>query len=125
MSVWDLAEDEATWPEVAMSAVTEPLSRLAPLSRSASSRCAVAAFTSNATARADRTWKEDRDGREEAHGAIFVFEFLDAGQEFDGFVQVCGDDDAMCDSLISTVKNALTEPVLLGARGAPATAATQ
>lgn len=121
MSAWDLAAftgdpdaDEAPWPEVAMSSLAEPFVSLGAAQPLRVQPARGSRIHQQRDRSRGRAWKEDRDGREEAHGAIFAFEFLEAGQEFDGFVQVCGDDDAVCDSLISTVKNALTEPVLLG-----------
>lgn len=120
-SAWDLAAltgdpdaDEATWPEVAMSSLAEPFISLGAAQPLRVQPVHGSRIHQQRDRSRGRAWKEDRDGREEAHGAIFAFEFLDAGQEFDGFVQVCGNDGAICDSLISTVKNALTESVLLG-----------
>lgn len=121
VSAWDLAAftgapdtDETPWPEAALSPLSEPF-----VSLGAAQPCRVQpACGSRVHQQRDRSrgraWKEERDGREEAHGAIFAFEFLEADQDFDGLVQVCGDNGSECDALIDTVKNALTEPVLLG-----------
>src|SRR5690606_18507107 len=61
-----------------------------------------------------RAWKEERDGLEEAHGAIFAFEFLEADQEFAGLVQIRGEDSAACDELAEIVRNVLRGRILLG-----------
>lgn len=61
-----------------------------------------------------RAWTEVRDGREEAHGTIFVYEFLEAGQEFDGLVLVDGQDETICAELAVKVKQALSGPLLVG-----------
>ena len=121
MSVWDLAAftgdpdaDEATWPEVAMSSVAEPFISLGAGQPLRVQPVRGSRIHQQRDRSRGRAWKEERDGREEAHGGIFAFEFLDAGQEFDGFVQVRGDDAAICDSLISAVRNALAERILLG-----------
>ncbi len=61
-----------------------------------------------------RAWTEERDGREEAHGAVFAFEFLDAGQEFEGIVLVQGESESRCDDLADRVRACLAGPLLLG-----------
>jgi CRISPR-associated protein Csx10 len=61
-----------------------------------------------------RAWTEVRDGREEAHGTIFVYEFLEPGQNFDGFVLIEGENDRDLEALIHAVRSALSPPLLLG-----------
>jgi CRISPR-associated protein Csx10 len=61
-----------------------------------------------------RAWKVERDGREEAHGTVFAFEYLEAGQEFEGLVQIRAESDAGCDDLARRVQDRLCGPILLG-----------
>lgn len=61
-----------------------------------------------------RAWKEDRDGREEAHGAIFAFEYLEPGQDFDGLILLRGQTDKECEELAKSVQRCLVSPILLG-----------
>lgn len=121
ISAWDLAAftgapdtDDASWPEVSLSPLPEPFISLGaaqPLRVQPNRGSRIHQQRDRSRGRA---WKEERDGREETHGALFAFEFLAAGQEFDGLVQVRGNDGSDCDALIDTVKNVLTEPLLLG-----------
>jgi CRISPR-associated protein Csx10 len=118
---WDLAAftgkpdtDDASWPEASLSPLPEPFISLGaaqPLRVEPNRGSRIHQQRDRSSGRA---WKEERDGREEAHGALFAFEFLEAGQEFGGLVQVCGNDDSDCDALIDTVRSVLTEPLLLG-----------
>lgn len=120
VTAWDLAafngepSADAAWPEVSLSAMPEPFVSL----NAAQPLRVQPARGSRIHQQRDRTrgraWKEERDGCEEVHGAIFAFEFLDAGQEFDGLIQVRGADQAACDVLMGTIKNALHDPILLG-----------
>ncbi len=121
VTAWDLAAfdgepsaDGAAWPNVSLSAMPEPfvsLNAAQPLRVQPARGSRIHQQRDRSRGRA---WKEERDGREEAHGAIFAFEFLDAGQEFDGLIQVHGADQAACDALVATIKNALHDPILLG-----------
>ncbi len=61
-----------------------------------------------------RAWKEICDGREITHGAIFTYESLDPGQEFGGFIQVCGSDEVDCQSRIASVQRLLKKQIHLG-----------
>lgn len=61
-----------------------------------------------------RAWKEDINDREVAHGTIFIYEYLEAGQEFDGFVIVEGRTEAECTERENTVKRVLSQPIWLG-----------
>jgi CRISPR-associated protein Csx10 len=58
-----------------------------------------------------RAWK-DRDGN--THGAIFAFESLDAGQLFQGMIQMCGETEKELEQTENRVKKLLGEVVLLG-----------
>jgi CRISPR-associated protein Csx10 len=60
--------------------------------------------------RKGRPWK-DASGR--SHGAVFTFEFLDAGQSFEGLIQVWGNDDRI-HRLEERVKELLRGTVLVG-----------
>ncbi|MCZ7664448.1 MAG: hypothetical protein M5U22_16640 [Thermoleophilia bacterium] len=121
ISAWDLAAftgdpnaDDAPWPEVAMSSLAEPFISL----RAAQPLRVQPVRGSRIHQQRDRSrgraCKEERHGREEAHGAILAFEFLDPDQEFDGLVQFRGGGALSCDALIDTVKDALAQPLLLG-----------
>lgn len=121
ISAWDLAAftgapdtDDAPWPEASRSPLPEPFISLGaaqPLRIQPNRGSRIHQQRDRSRGRA---WKEERDGREEAHGALFAFEFLEADQEFGGLVQVRGSDGSDCDALIDIVKSVLTEPLLLG-----------
>jgi CRISPR-associated protein Csx10 len=61
-----------------------------------------------------RAWKEERDGREVPHGALFTFEFIEPGQEFEGLIQLRGGDEETCKALAETVKATFGNQILLG-----------
>jgi CRISPR-associated protein Csx10 len=61
-----------------------------------------------------RAWKEEQDGREVPHGALFAFEFIEPGQEFEGLVQLRGGDEGTCKTLAETVKKAFGNQILFG-----------
>jgi len=121
ITAWDLAAfdgdprpDDAAWPDASLSAMPECF-----VSIGAAQPLRVAlALGSRIHQQRDRSrgraWKEERQGREEAHGAIFAFEFLEAGQELAGLIQIRGKDSAACDALLATIQDALRGPVLLG-----------
>ncbi|SFW22810.1 hypothetical protein [Nitrosovibrio sp. Nv17] len=121
ISAWDLsafsnAQDDAgtSWPEAALMPLPDPFVSIGgaqPLRVSPARTSRVHQQRDRARGRA---WKEERKGREEAHGAIFSFESLDEGQEFDGLIQFHAQNEAECDALVATIKNALPGPVLLG-----------
>lgn len=58
-----------------------------------------------------RAWK-DRNGT--AHGAIFVFESLDAGQSFQGMIQVRGATEEELDPTENRIKDLLGQAILIG-----------
>jgi CRISPR-associated protein Csx10 len=58
-----------------------------------------------------RAWKE-RNGR--AHGAIFAFESIDAGQSFEGLIQVRGDSEIECGQVERRVRELLGKSILVG-----------
>lgn len=121
ISAWDLAaftgapgEEGASWPEAARSSLPEPFVSIGaaqPVRAASARRGRVHQQRDRARGRA---WKEYREGREEAHGAIFPFESLDEGQELDGLIQVQAESQTTCDALVATVKSALEGPLLLG-----------
>ncbi len=120
VTVWDLAafdgepSADAGWPAVSLSPVPEPfvsLTAAQPLRVQPSRGTRIHQQRDRSRGRA---WKEEREGREEVHGAIFSFEYLDAGQEFDGLIQIRGADRTECDALTAAVKKALDNPILLG-----------
>jgi len=61
-----------------------------------------------------RAWTEERDGREVPHGALFTFEFIEPGQEFEGLVQLRGGDEGTSTTLAETVKKAFGNQILFG-----------
>ncbi|HQH74104.1 MAG TPA: hypothetical protein PK360_18660, partial [bacterium] len=62
-----------------------------------------------------RAWKEvNKEGQEIPHGAIFAFEFLDAGQSFQGMIQVGAETGEECDHIESRLKELLPGPILVG-----------
>lgn len=119
VTAWDLAAfgeesngDEARWPEASLAQVPDP-----SVSLGAAQPLRVRpARGSRIHQQRDRTrgraWTDPQT--EEPHGTIFAFEFLEAGQEFEGMVQIWAKDEATCDTLAAQVKDALRDPVLLG-----------
>lgn len=62
-----------------------------------------------------RAWKEvNEKGQEIPHGAIFAFEFLDAGQLFQGMIQVGAETEEECDHIESRLKELIPGPILVG-----------
>jgi len=123
VTVWDLAaftgeqEDEGTgtdWPEAALEPVSESFVSIG----AAEPLCVSPKRNSRIHQQRDRqkgrAWKEIRNGREEARGTIFVYEYLEPRQEFDGVILVRGADEQECEDLINRVKQYLTPPILLG-----------
>lgn len=121
INAWDLSafsgtQDDAgtSWPDAPLTSFADPFVSIGgaqPLRASPARTCRIHQQRDRARGRA---WKEERNGREETHGAIFSFESLDGGQEFEGLIQVHAQNEAECDALIATVRNALSGPVLLG-----------
>lgn len=120
IAAWDLAAfggeessgDDERWPEASLSEVPDPF-----VSVGAAQPLRVGpACGSRVHQQRDRTrgraWTDPQT--EEPHGTIFAFEFLEADQEFDGLVQILGEDDATCDALAARVKEVLRGPVLVG-----------
>jgi CRISPR-associated protein Csx10 len=58
-----------------------------------------------------RAWK-DKDGR--SHGSLFVFESLDAGQSFEGLLQICVDSKEQCSQIEARIKELLGDSILVG-----------
>ncbi|MFW6114157.1 MAG: hypothetical protein ACOC7K_00280 [bacterium] len=55
-----------------------------------------------------RAWKTvDEDGSEEAHGALFAYEYLEAGQTFQGWIQVLTETESETDAIIEKIKEVL------------------
>jgi CRISPR-associated protein Csx10 len=119
LTAWDLAAfggestgDGERWPEASLAEVPEPFVSIGaaqPLRVSAARGSRIHQQRDRARGRA---WTDPKT--EEPHGTIFAFEFLEAGQEFDGLLQILGEDDATCDALAIRVKEALRCPVLVG-----------
>lgn len=119
ITAWDLAAfgeestgDHDRWPEASLSEVPDPFVSVGaaqPLRVGPALGSRVHQQRDRARGRA---WTDPKT--EEPHGTIFAFEFLEAGQEFDGLVQILGKDDATCDALAARVKEALHGPVLVG-----------
>jgi len=61
-----------------------------------------------------RAWKEQQGDREIPHGALFAFEFIEPGQEFDGIIQIRGTDEKTCKGLAGKIMAVLGSQVLLG-----------
>jgi CRISPR-associated protein Csx10 len=61
-----------------------------------------------------RPWKEQQGDREIPHGALFAFEFIEPGQEFDGIIQIRGTDEKTCKGLAEKIMAVLGSQVLLG-----------
>lgn len=109
----DLAADvDATGP--ALSALTEPFMTLGAAQPVRVQPLRSARVHQQRDRSRGRAWKETKGRQEISHGAVYVYEGLDAGQEFDGLVQIRAQDEASCDVLIAVVKDALSGPVLVG-----------
>lgn len=121
ITAWDLAAfdgqgdtDDEDWPDASLSGLPEPFVSIGaaqPLRVTPAMGSRIHQQRDRARGRA---WKEERDGLEEAPGAIFAFEFLEADQEFAGLVQIRGEDSAACDELAEIVRNVLRGRILLG-----------
>ncbi len=63
-----------------------------------------------------RAWTDSNlpNGREERHGALFAFESLDAGQVFEGAIQIRAATEADRDQILSRIKELLGDAVLIG-----------
>jgi CRISPR-associated protein Csx10 len=119
VAVWDLAAfsgksggDDVGWPNAQLAEVPEPFVTLVsaqPLRVRPDRGVRIHQQRDRAQGRA---WKDAATQR--THGTIFVFEFLEEGQEFDGFVQVFAENDAMLDELTKNIKERLRTPVLFG-----------
>jgi CRISPR-associated protein Csx10 len=122
IKAWDLAAfdcerdtDEESWPVEPRSAVPEPFVSIGAAQPLRVQPARGSRIHQQRERSRGRAWKkEHEDGREEAHGAVFAFEFLEGGQEFDGVIQIRGEDDAACDALAASVQGALQAPILLG-----------
>jgi len=117
---WDLAaftgeaETPETWPEEALSALPDPFITLGAARPIRVQPVLGSRIHQQRDRVHGRAWKEERDGLEETHGTVFSFEYLEAHQEFEGLVQVHGNNNKECDAWIDTVKGALSGPILLG-----------
>ena len=58
-----------------------------------------------------RAWK-DTSGQ--SHGTIFVYEYLEAGQQFEGLVQLYGESEDECLRLAEKIKALLGEKIFIG-----------
>ncbi len=58
-----------------------------------------------------RAWK---DSSGQSHGTIFVYEYLEADQEFEGLVQLRGESERDCLELAEKIKHLLGERVFVG-----------
>ncbi|GIX46056.1 MAG: CRISPR-associated RAMP protein Csx10 [Candidatus Tectimicrobiota bacterium] len=119
LEAWDLAafagvreDDENDWPEVTFSPVPEPFVTISAAQPVRVGPARGSRIHQQRDRQRGRAWKDPTT--EEPHGTIFVFEFLEAGQEFDGLVQVFGEDEAACEALERQVKAALEPPILIG-----------
>lgn len=116
---WDLAafgpEDDPAWPDDARATLSEPFVSIGAAQPRRVQPEMDNRFHHQRERARGRAWKvEYADGREEAYGALFAFEFLEAGQQFDGMVQISGDDPAACDALTASVQEALAGTILVG-----------
>lgn len=121
IEAWDLAAfdgdldgNEEIWPLAPRSIVPEPFLSIGaaqPLRIRPSRGSRIHQQRDRSRGRA---WKTERDGCEEAHGAIFAFEFLEAGQDFEGVIQILDEDSSVCDALAAQAVDALRGPLLLG-----------
>jgi CRISPR-associated protein Csx10 len=106
-------EDENTdWPDVPLSPVPEPFVTVDAAQPVRVAPARGSRFHQQRDRERGRAWKDPTT--EEPHGTIFAFEFLEAGQEFDGLVQIFGEDQAACEALAEQIKTALRPPILIG-----------
>lgn len=108
----DFADFATIWPEEALTSVGEPfVATSASGGQRAVRRPLIDARLHQQRDRVKgRPWTERKDGAEQAHGVIFAYEYLDAGQVFQGIVQVLPEASA----LIERIKTLLADPILVG-----------
>ncbi len=104
----DLAE---AWPEEQLAALAESFitigsARLALIQPEISAR-----FHHQRDRIKGRAWK-DKDGK--SHGSLFVFESLDAGQSFEGLLQICADSKEECSQIGARIEELLGDSILVG-----------
>jgi len=119
LEAWDLAafagvqEDEETdWPDVPLSPVSEPFVTIGAAQPVRVGPARGSRIHQQRDRERGRAWKDPTT--EEPHGTIFAFEFLEAGQKFDGLVQIFGEDEAACEALERQVKAVLEPPIFIG-----------
>lgn len=57
-----------------------------------------------------RAWKTiHEDGSEEAHGALFAYEYLEPGQTFQGWIQVITESESETDAIIKKIREILAQ----------------
>jgi CRISPR-associated protein Csx10 len=61
-----------------------------------------------------RSWTDTSQGHEQPHGTLFACESLDAGQTFEGAIQIRARSDSERDAILRQVQSLLGESVLLG-----------
>ena len=113
---WDDDEDRPDWPPTDLAvSPTDAVTRF-----SADAQWARVRRGGRAHQQRDRSlgraWTERlEDGSEVAHGTLFSFEYLEAGQEFSGLLVAHDESEANCDALLARVRELLSSgPVLLG-----------
>lgn len=119
LQVWDLAafdggesEEDTGWPEVSLVPVPDPFISIGAAQPLWVSPVRGSRIHQQRDRKRGRAWTDPQT--KEPHGTIFVFEYLEAGQEFEGIVQVRAEDHSVCDDLAERVKAALGNCVLVG-----------
>lgn len=121
IKVWDLAafsgqpdKDEAAWPELTLAALPDPFVSIGAAQPLRVQPGRGSRIHQQRDRSRGRAWKGVPNGIETPHGAIFAFEFLEAGQEFDGLIQIRVASAAVCEEIAEAIRAALAGPVLLG-----------
>ena len=106
------AYDREEWPEESLVPVPEPFVTLgAARPKRVSAGCGSRIHHQRDRAKG-RAWVDPQTG--EARGTIFTFEYLEAGQEFQGMVQVFGEDESKCEARAEHIKKLLGGSLLIG-----------
>jgi len=107
-------DDGFDWPSEQLSKVADPFATLGtaqPVRVSPTLRSRVHHQRDRSRGRA---WKKEEGGREAPRGALFAFEFIEPGHEFEGVIQLRGTDEESCKALAEKIKAAFGNQILLG-----------
>ncbi len=114
LRVHDVSFYRDDWPEKVLTHVAEPFITLGKARLTRVQPRMNARIHHQRDREKGRAWKDVKDGRETAHGAVFALESLDAGQVFSGVVQLRGESDADLARLEDRIKGLVGDRILVG-----------